>query len=186
MPNVRTGVLFLGLLVLTGLSLSLNSADRSRGFWANLDGYQEVPAVSSPASGEFEARLAQNGTIEYELTYSGFGPTVSASHIHLGRPGTTGGVSAFLCGGGDKPACPANAGTVTGTIDPADVVGPEAQGIAPGEFEDLLAAMRAGATYANVHSPTFPGGEIRGAIRGFHGRGRERGGPGDGAGDWDY
>ena len=172
MTNGRRGVLFLGLLALMGLSLSLNSADRSRGFWANLDGYQEVPAVSSPASGEFEARLAQNGTIEYELTYSGFGPTVSASHIHLGRPGTTGGVSAFLCGGGDKPACPQGAGSVTGVIDPADVIGPTAQGIAAGEFEELLAAIRAGATYVNVHSTTYPSGEIRGVVKAFRARGR--------------
>ena len=186
MTKMRGSVLFLGLLLLTGLSLSLDSADRSRRFWASLDGYQEVPALSTPAGGEFDARLTQNGTIEYELSYSGFGTGVSASHIHLGRPGTTGGVSAFLCGGGDKPACPQGSGTVTGTIDPADVTGPAAQGIAAGEFEELLAAMRAGATYVNVHSPTFPGGEIRGAIRGFRGRGPERGGPGDGAGDWDY
>ena len=174
MTNGRRGVLFLGLLVLTGLSLSLNSADRSRRFWADLDGYQEVPTLSRPASGEFEARLAENGTIEYELNYSGFGPTVSASNIHLGRPSATGGVIAFLCGGGDKPACPQGSGTVTGTIDPADVIGPAAQGIAAGEFEELLVAMRAGATYVNVHSATFPSGEIRGAIRGFHGRGRDK------------
>ena len=187
MTNGRRGVFFLGLLALTGLSLSVNSADRSRRFWANLDGYQEVPStLSTPASGEFEARLAQNGNIEYELNYSGFATAVTASHIHLGRPGTAGGVIAFLCGGGDKPACPQGSGTVTGTIDPADVVGPAAQGIAAGEFEELLAAMRAGATYVNVHSATYPGGEIRGLIRGFRGGDRGRGRPGDGAGEWDY
>jgi len=182
MTKVRRSALFLSLLLLTGLSLSLNSADRSRRFWASLDGYQEVPTLSSPASGEFDARLTQNGTIEYELTYSGFGTVVSASHIHLGRPGTTGGVSAFLCGGGDKPACPQPSGTVTGTIDPADVIGPVAQGIAAGEFEELLAAMRAGATYVNVHSATFPSGEIRGVVRGFRAGGRASGGNGN----WDY
>jgi len=44
---------------------------------------------------------------------------------------------------------------------PANVIGPEAQGIAPGEFTELLAAIRARKTYANVHSSKFLNGEIR-------------------------
>ena len=38
---------------------------------------------------------------------------------------------------------------------------PAAQGIAAGEFNELVAAIRAGATYANVHSTKYEGGEIR-------------------------
>ncbi|MDQ4029624.1 MAG: CHRD domain-containing protein, partial [Actinomycetota bacterium] len=83
-----------------------------------------------------------------------------------------GGVIAFLCGGGGKPACPATHGTVEGTIRPADVIGPAAQGIAAGEFDELVRAIRAGATYANVHSGTYPAGEIRGQIR-TNGKGHE-------------
>ena len=72
---------------------------------------------------------------------------------------------AFLCGGGGKPACPATGGTVTGAIRAADGIGPAGQGIAAGEFAELVRAMRAGKTYANVHtSPTYAGGEIRGQI----------------------
>jgi hypothetical protein len=55
-------------------------------------------------------------------------------------------------------------GGAKGVIEPADVIGPEAQGIAPGEFDELVRAMKAGVTYANVHSELFPGGEIRGQI----------------------
>jgi len=33
-----------------------------------------------------------------------------------------------------------------------------------GEFDEFIAAMRAGVTYANVHTSQFPGGEIRGQI----------------------
>jgi hypothetical protein len=31
-------------------------------------------------------------------------------------------------------------------------------------FADLLAAIRAGTTYVNVHTTAFPGGEIRGQL----------------------
>ena len=53
---------------------------------------------------------------------------------------------------------------MTGTVVPADVIGPAGQGIAAGEFDELVAAIRAGRTYANVHSTKFPPGEIRGQI----------------------
>jgi hypothetical protein len=44
-------------------------------------------------------------------------------------------------------------------------VGPAAQGIAAGEFAELVRAIKAGATYVNVHSSLFPTGEIRGQIK---------------------
>ncbi len=137
-------------------------------FKAELDGFQETPlTLSTTGTGEFRAQVNNDETIEYELTYSDiqFGSVLFA-HIHLGRPGITGGVIAFLCGGGGKPACPGpTAGTVTGTITAADVIGPAGQGIAPGQFAELLTALDEGATYVNVHSTGFPGGEIRGAVK---------------------
>ena len=53
---------------------------------------------------------------------------------------------------------------MSGTITPAQVIGPADQGIAPGEFAELVRALRAGAAYANVHTTTNAGGEIRGQI----------------------
>jgi hypothetical protein len=144
-------------------------AARTGTFKAELTGYQEVPSISTGASGEFRATLATTPSgpvINYTLTYSnieGGGPT--QAHIHFGQKAVDGNVSAFLCGGGDKPACPPISGSVTGTIDASDVIGPSSQGIAPGEIDELIAAMRARVTYANVHSSTFGDGEIRGQIK---------------------
>ena len=62
------------------------------------------------------------------------------------------------------PPCPAAPATVSGTLDAADVIGPAGQGIAAGEFAELLDAMRSGSTYVNIHTTTFGGGEIRAQI----------------------
>jgi hypothetical protein len=45
------------------------------------------------------------------------------------------------------------------------VTGPAGQGVAAGELADLIRAIRAGAAYVNVHTATYPTGEIRGQIR---------------------
>jgi CHRD domain len=140
-------------------------------FFAKLSGYREAPPVSTPAQGTFRAKV-KDGAIEFRLTYSDLKAPAGAAHIHFGQPGVNGGVVTFFCGGGSNPEpCPATAGTVTGTLTAEDVTSsPEAtaQGIAAGEFEELVAAMQNNATYVNVHTGTHPGGEIRGDIRGGH------------------
>jgi hypothetical protein len=167
----RTFVLVLAVLSAGLLVTSLAGAGSTgkKNFKANLTGFQEVPAVSSFGSGTFTATIDDDAqTITYELSYGGLNSSTLFAHIHLGQRGANGGVAAFLCGGGDKPPCPAGTGgteTVTGVIDAADVIGPAAQGIAPGEFDELVRAIRARVTYANVHSMTQPGGEIRGQLR---------------------
>ena len=88
------------------------------------------------------------------------------AHIHISAPSFNGGVSAFLCGGGGKAACPTPAGTFTGVIAPADIVGPPLQGINPGEataFEELVRSIRAGYAYANVHTTRW--GAVRSGDR---------------------
>jgi hypothetical protein len=137
-----------------------------------MTGYLEAPPISSVASGRFEATINDSAdTITYELSYGDLEGTVLQAHIHFGQRSVSAGISAWLCEtatnpspSASTPTCPAPGGTVTGTITPVEVVGPTGQGIAPGEFEELVAAIRAGRAYANVHSSKFPGGEIRGQI----------------------
>ena len=135
----------------------------------DLSGYEEVPTLSTSGHGSLRAEI-RNGRIEYRLRYADLEAPVLQAHIHLGREATNGGISAFLCSDlpnppAGTPACPGtNTGEVSGTIEPEDVIGPTEQGIAPREFDELLRAIRAGATYANVHSEKYRTGEIRGQI----------------------
>ena len=156
-------VLAAGLLV---ASLAGASAGKKNLKSDELTGYQENPDVSSTGTGSFKATIDDDAqTITYELSYSALeGGDALFAHIHFAKRAVNGGVAAFLCGGGDKPACPATEGMVTGVIDAADVVGPAGQGIEVGSFAELVAAMRAGHTYVNVHTPRWPGGEIRAQI----------------------
>ena len=137
---------------------------------ARLSGFQEVPAVSTTGSGEFRGKINRTDTeLTYELEYENLEGTVTQSHIHVGQRGVAGGISIFLCSNlpsppAGTPACPTPGGKVTRTVTAADVIGPTGQGVSAGEFAEVLRALRAGVTYANVHSSKWPGGEIRGQI----------------------
>jgi hypothetical protein len=166
---VRKRHLVLTFAVLALLSLAVAgvvAGDDKSHVKAGLVGYQETPAISTTGSATFVAAIDdQAQEIHYTLVISDLeGGNTLFAHIHFGQRDVAGGVAAFLCGGGSKPACPNGSGVVTGTIVPSDVVGPNAQGIEPGSFGELVAAIRAGVAYANVHTTRWPAGEIRGQI----------------------
>jgi hypothetical protein len=132
-----------------------------------LTGYQENPDISTVATGSFQITIDDDAReFTYELSYSGLEGMVSQAHIHFGKRAVNGGVTLFLCGPGPAgtPACPVPGGTVSRTVGAADILAPGTQGIEAGNFEELAAALRAGHTYANVHSSKWPGGEIRAQI----------------------
>ena len=175
--KLAVGVAVLGA---AGVGTAAIAHDRSK-FSTGLSGYEEVVAgstsgtLSTQANGFFRASV-NRGQSELRYTLSYRGPfdanpargTVTQAHIHLGARAVNGGISAFLCsnlgnGPAGTPACPAY-GRFCGVIPPAQVVGPAGQGIAAMEFGELVRAMRAGATYVNIHTTTFGGGEIRGQI----------------------
>jgi hypothetical protein len=176
-PRIALGAAI--VVVAAGASLgTVAAADDAPPTGANtlserLTGYQEDPApVSTTGTGRFRASVDEGrGRITYRLAFSALEADVAQAHIHFGGRAQSGGISVFLCSNlGNGPAgtqaCPAGGGTISGTIQAGDVVGPEAQGIAPGEFDELVAAIRAGKTYVNVHSSLYPAGEIRAQLDG--------------------
>ena len=175
MKRATLALCFIALLAVSAVALVQNKKIREF-----LSGFSEVPAVSTEAEGEFQARIsADESQIDYELSYSDLEGSVTQAHIHFGQKDVNGGISVWLCGNPSAtvtpptgtPACPPSPATVTGSLTAANVVGPTSQGIAAGEFAELIRAIRAGKTYANVHSTKFPGGEIRSQIEGNSGHG---------------
>src|SRR5688572_4456207 len=165
----------LSIAAALALAFAAPGASASDKISTKLVGWEENPSISTPASGTFTATISNDDSeINYELTYTALMGTVTQAHIHVSQRGVNGGISAWLCGANPTgpagtPTCPpllmpGDVATVSGTITAAQVVGPATQQILPGELAELIAAIRAGAAYANVHSTVAPGGEIRGQI----------------------
>jgi hypothetical protein len=150
-------------------------------FKAKMEGKQEAPVCVTDGAGQFEMTISPDDqSVSYTLSYDLEGTTVQQAHIHIGQKNVSGGITVWLCQSppgfvdptGLAPVCPATPNTVTGTFSKANVVGPAGQGIAGGAggttdalFAELIGAIRAHQTYANVHSNICPGGEIRGQIK---------------------
>jgi hypothetical protein len=155
-----------GLVLVTAIALAGGNGPVNVG--ASLSGFQEVPAVVTTGNGHFSARIDRaNQQIDWTLRYDSLKGNVLFAHIHLGNAGTNGGVIATLCSNttGAPQICPVSPATISGTIFPADVAGPAGQGIDPGDFDSMVVAIEAGATYINVHTDKFLGGEIRGQVK---------------------
>jgi hypothetical protein len=183
---MKTPAVLLTLSLIVGPVTAAQAAENQ--FATRLSGFNEVHfssgppattvgAISTPAKGSFRARIDdRNDVIHYELRYEDLIGAITQAHIHFGQRHTTGGIVVWLCqtDGTRAPEAVAmltpfcagpNEGTVTGTITPAQVLAIASQGFdQAGLFEELVDAIRAGATYANVHSSTFGPGEIRGQI----------------------
>jgi hypothetical protein len=121
-------------------------------FSASLSGDQEVPPVTTSATGTASVTISDDeSTISYSVTYSGLSGDLAAAHIHLGAKGTNGGVL-FPLAHGPSP--------FDGTLTSADFT-------ATGDvdtYDKALDAIRAGDTYVNLHTAANPGGEIRGQL----------------------
>lgn len=175
--NYRQAVLLMAAIPLLVIPIGAQDRDDDERegpphhFRASLRGRNEVPLTLSAARGSLALTVNEDdSSVHFVLNYSGLQTTVGAAHIHVGQQGANGGVTVFFCGTVPasagvpaRPACPQE-GTVEGDFTAVDVIGLAAQQLAAGNLERLLRAIRAGQTYANVHTATSTGGEIRGQI----------------------
>jgi hypothetical protein len=164
MKSTSIGFCAIAALAATVLAAPAAQSQTER-FSASLAGSEEVPPINTSGTGDFQMTI-QQGAITFSLNFSNLSSPLSVAHLHFAPDKVAGGVMIFLCGGGNQPACPATTeGTITGTITAANVTGPAGQGIAPGDLDSALEAVRDGLSYANMHTANFGSGEIRGQVR---------------------
>lgn len=132
-------------------------------FNATLKGSNETPPNSSTATGTAKFTLNPNNTITWTASSTPLSGKYSASHIHLEvTPGVAG--SPVVTTTSSLTQAADNSVSGGGTITAPDATAKNADGTAM-TFADLIAAMRAGKTYYNIHdTPTYASGEIRGTL----------------------
>ena len=106
-----------------------------------LSGANEVPPVTTSASGQGTITVADNGAVSGSVKTQGVQAT--AAHIHIGAAGKNGPVAVPLTKDGDTFKAPAGAKLNA----------------------DQMKAFKAGGLYVNVHSAAHPDGEIRGQLK---------------------
>jgi hypothetical protein len=171
----------ISLLVTLSLAISLLVAapaqavgNRPEFFFVPLSGSQEVPARATPAFGFALFWLSSD---EEQLRYALFAfkiDNVVFSHIHAPAPvGMNAGVVAFLLHGDDAPG--PGSGRFNGLLAKGTISADTPPDLLTIPFETLVAHIRAGNAYVNVHTNDgmdpintgpgdFPMGELRGQI----------------------
>lgn len=109
-------------------------------FSALLTGIQEVPSVSTTATGTGSFTLTGNG-LQYDITVQNLTSSLTAAHFHLGNSGTSGPVIQAITFSGNR-----STGTWTGITN------------------EQRSALLSRGIYVNVHTTNYPDGEIRGQL----------------------
>lgn len=161
LPTVAT-------LVLAGGAVAAPPA--ATNFVSPLSGDQEIPAVDTDATGNAVYKLDEAaGELHFKLIVANI-QNVTQAHIHCGGPDVNGPVVVFLFPDAPPPSpgVTVNGILAQGTRTNADVIPRPDSAACPGgvsNLDDVIAKMRSGDAYTNVHTVVNPGGEIRGQIR---------------------
>ena len=173
---MKRTLLIAAMAIATFLMLSASAADAdSITFTANLTGSLEVPPSGSSGTGSATVVIdTVLNTMQVNVTFSGLSSGTTASHIHCCL------ASPFLTGKsvGVATAVPTFTGfplgvtsgtyshlfdlTLASSYNPAFVTAEG--GVISGAEAALLLGIESGETYLNIHTTTFPGGEIRGFL----------------------
>lgn len=146
---------------IAALGITACSSDPQEKYVADMRASNEVPANSSTAVGRVVLLVSRDGSYaEYSVEQSGLTGGIRGGHFHRAAAGVNGSIvlSFFFNADGTPLTAP-----VPGTTD-LEINKAIARTITKAQLDPILADLRAGNLYANIHTPNFPGGEIRGQL----------------------
>jgi hypothetical protein len=162
------------LLAAAVLSLVAGVAHAGIVFVTTMSGPAESPPVASPGIGTAVIELDTAAhTMHVSATFSGLLAPTTVAHIHCCTAVPGAGNVGVATTTPTFPGFPAGvtAGVYDMTFDTTELATFNAPfvtangGTAAGAEAALLAGMSAGRAYFNIHTTTFPSGEIRGFLR---------------------
>lgn len=155
-------ILLTAVLVTTVFSVGIttilinSSYAQEQKFITSLTGDQEVPPSGSAAKGSAWFK-PNNDSMWYIIDVTGL-DTVMEAHMHIGKSGQNGDPVLMLFHSG--PTGPLNGTLIQGSFSAAELYGP----MSGKTISYLLDKMNKGEAYVNIHTGSFPNGEIRGQI----------------------
>lgn len=128
-------------------------------FGAFLTGREEVPAINSSGAGSAKFEILDGGqAIKFEVRVANTSGIIFA-HIHKGGIGMNGPVMVDLIPT-QSPSGLVNGVVAEGMITAGDLKG----AFASENLDGLIADLKSGMAYVNLHTSAFPGGELRGQV----------------------
>jgi hypothetical protein len=164
---MKSTYLFTGMLAFALAAAGCGTqpaSDSKADYIAQLSGGEQVPAVTTTASGTASFWLSSDGTeLRYKLTVAGLN-NVTMAHLHLGAAGENGPPVVWLYPSA-PPAKevdgPSNGVLSEGSVTAANLAGP----LSGKTIADLVAAIKAHNIYVNVHTREHADGEVRGQLQ---------------------
>jgi len=150
------------IISIAALGVTACSSDPQEKYVAELRSTNEVPANASAAAGRVVLLVSRDASYaEYSVEQGGLSGGIRGGHFHRAAAGVNGPIvlSFFF----DASTGAAINTPTPGTTD-LELSGSIGRTINKTQLDTILADLRAGNLYANIHTPSFPGGEIRGQL----------------------
>ena len=160
-----TNLVYITLILAAIMSISVSviftnqvNAQQQNGYVTTLNGKNEVPSHADVTATGISGFIVNSGNskVWYQIEVEGLNG-VTQAHIHSGKVGENGPVVATLFKG--------NKDTVNGALVQGSITADKLEGPLKGKsISDLIDLFDDASAYVNVHTETFPDGEIRGQI----------------------